>query len=180
VPGVVTGAAIAARTPAPRLRLWFGLAILATAARLLVAPPAGVGAEPWALAWNALLGFGVGTFAGLLGVGGGVVLVPALVLGQGFAQHLAQAVSLILIVPIGLVGAVTYARSGHSRPQVLPALFAGGAVGGWIGATFAQSLRGPVLTRIFALFAIAVAVRMIFGSRRSNPLATPSPAGGNP
>jgi len=180
VPGVMTGAAIAKRTPAPRLRLWFGLAILATAARLLIAPPEGLGGAPWAMPWNVLLGYGVGTFAGLLGVGGGIFLVPALVLGQGIAQHMAQGVSLALIVPIGLVGALSYARSGHTRLQVLPALFVGGAAGGWLGATFAQSLRGPVLTRIFALFSVAVAVRMIAGSRRSNPIATPSPAGGTP
>ena len=178
VPGVVTGAAVAKRTPAGRLRLGFGLAILATAARLLIAPPAGSGGHPWALAWNILLGFGVGSFAGLLGVGGGIILVPALVLGQGFAQHTAQGVSLALIVPIGIVGAVSYARSGHTRTQLLPALFAGGALGGWLGATFAQSLRGPVLTRVFALFSVAVALRMILGSRRSTPNATPSPAGG--
>ncbi|HET9952004.1 MAG TPA: sulfite exporter TauE/SafE family protein [Candidatus Eisenbacteria bacterium] len=180
VPGVMAGAAVAKRTPAARLRLWFGLAILATALRLLLAPPAGLGGAPWALPWNVLLGLGVGAFAGLLGVGGGIILVPALVLAQGFDQHLAQGVSLALIVPIGLVGAVSYARAGHTRLHVLPALFAGGALGGWLGATFAQSLRGPVLTRIFALFSIAVAVRMIAGSRRSAPIAAPSPAGGTP
>jgi uncharacterized membrane protein YfcA len=180
LPGVVAGAAIAKRTPAPRLRLWFGLAILATAARLLIAPPAGLGGAPWALPWNTLLGLGVGTFAGLLGVGGGIILVPALVLGQGFPQHTAQGVSLALIVPIGAVGAISYARSGHTRTHLLPALFAGGALGGWFGATFAQSLRAPVLTRVFALFSVAVAIRMIVGSRRSTPIATQSPAGGTP
>jgi uncharacterized membrane protein YfcA len=179
VPGVVTGAAIAKRTPATRLRLWFGLAILASAARLLLAPPAGGGAPAWSTPWNVLLGFGIGTFAGLLGVGGGVFLVPALVLWQGLTQHTAQGVSLALIVPIGLVGYLSYARSGHTKGRLLPALFAGGALGGWVGATFAHSLRGPVLTRIFALFMVAVAARMIAGSRRpAAPVAAPSPAGG--
>jgi uncharacterized membrane protein YfcA len=180
VPGVMTGAAVAKRTPATRLRLWFGLAILASAVRLLLAPPAGESGAAWAAPWNVLLGYGIGSFAGLLGVGGGVFLVPALVLWQGMTQHIAQGVSLVLIVPIGVVGFASYARSGHAKANLLPALFVGGAAGGWAGATFAHSIRGPVLTRIFALFMVAVAARMIVGSRRPASNDRPSPAGGSP
>ena len=179
VPGVMTGAAIAKRTPATRLRLWFGLAILASAVRLLFVPPAGGGGTLWPAPWNVLLGYGIGTFAGLLGVGGGVFLVPTLVIWQGATQHMAQGVSLALIVPIGFVGYLSYARSGHAKGRLLPALFLGGAAGGWLGATFAHSLRGPVLTRIFALFMVAVGTRMILSSRRPVPIAAPSPVGGS-
>jgi uncharacterized protein len=179
VPGVMTGAAIASRTPAHRLRLWFGIVILASAARLLIAPPAAGGSSgAWLWPLNVLLGYGAGVFAGLLGVGGGFFLVPALVLGQGLAQHMAQGISLVLIVPIGLVGAIAYARGGHSKPRLLPALFVGGALGGWLGATLAQSLRGPVLTRLFALVSVAVAVRMMAGSRDRKNLPESSPVGG--
>ena len=177
VPGVITGVVIARRTPAGRLRFWFGLVILAAAVRLLLAPPTGGGAH-WPAAATMLLGFGIGTMAGLLGVGGGVFLVPALVLGQGLSQHTAQGASLALIVPIGLVGAVSYARSGHGERRLLPALFAGGALGGWTGAMLAHSLRGPVLSRFFALFLVVVAVHMIAGSRRSAPSAASPPGGG--
>lgn len=178
VPGVMTGAALARRTPARRLRLWFGLAMLAAAARLLIAPPEGVGGSPWPPVWNTLLGYVIGTFAGLLGVGGGVFLVPVLVLGQGLGQHTAQGVSLALIVPIGVVGALSYARSGHSGTRLLPALIAGGALGGWAGASLAHELRAPLLSRFFALFLVAVAAHMIAGSRRSVSPAAPPPAGG--
>jgi len=117
-------------------------------------------------------------FAGLLGVGGGTVLVPVLVLGQGLSQHTAQGVSLALIVPIGLVGAVSYARNGFSRTRLLPALLIGGAVGAWFGATLAHQLKGPVLSRLFALFLIAAAIHMIAGSRRSvTPAASPQAGG---
>lgn len=177
VPGVITGAWIARRTPAGRLRFWFGLVILAAAARLLLSPPSGGGAH-WPPGAAVLLGFGIGTLAGLLGVGGGVFLVPALVLGQGLSQHTAQGVSLALIVPIGLVGAVSYARSGHVERRIMPALFAGGAAGGWFGATLAHSIRGPVLSRFFALFLVVVAVHMIAGSRR--PASAVAPPGGGP
>ena len=179
VPGVIAGAALARRTSAGRLRIWFGLAMLLTAARLLISPPSVSGGAPWPLLANAFLGFGIGTFAGLLGVGGGVFLVPALVLGQGLNQHTAQGVSLALIVPIGVVGAVSYARSGHSEMRLLPALFVGGALGGYLGASVAHLLRAPVLTRFFAVFLVAVAVQMIAGSRRFvSPAASP-PAGGS-
>ncbi|MEK7347427.1 MAG: sulfite exporter TauE/SafE family protein [Candidatus Eisenbacteria bacterium] len=179
VPGVVIGAAVARRTPAGSLRLWFGLAVLAAAGRLLLAPPAGLGGAPWPPIWNALLGLGIGTLAGLLGVGGGVFLVPALVLGQGLSQHTAQGVSLALIVPIGLVGAVSYARSGHAGTRLLPGLLAGGALGGWFGATLAHELRAPVLSRLFALFLVVVAVHMIVGSRRPESPAASLQAGGS-
>jgi uncharacterized membrane protein YfcA len=178
VPGVMTGAAVARRTPAGRLRFWFGFAILAAALRLLIAPPAGLGGSPWPLAWNAPLGYAIGTLAGLLGVGGGVFLVPALVLGQGLSQHSAQGVSLALIVPIGLVGTVSYARRGHSGTRLLPALFAGGILGGWLGATLAHTLRGPTLSRAFALFLVVVAAHMIAGSRRPVSAAPPPLVGG--
>ena len=178
VPGVIVGSAIAKRTPAGRLRVWFGLAMLVAAARLLIAPPvAAAVVTPWPPMANAALGFGIGTFAGLLGVGGGVFLVPALVLGQGMSQHTAQGVSLALIVPIGVVGAISYARSGHGEAKLLPALLAGGAVGGWVGATLAHSLRAPVLTRFFALFLVVVAVHMIVSARRSASPAAPSQGG---
>jgi uncharacterized membrane protein YfcA len=165
IPGVMTGAALAKRTPAARLAFWFGIAMLAAAARLLFAPPLVSQGVTWAAPWNALLGFGIGTIAGLLGVGGGVFLVPALVLGQGLGQHTAQGVSLALIVPVAVVGAFSYARHGHAEWRLLPALFAGGAVGGWLGATWAHALDAPLLTRFFAVFLLAVAVRMIVSSR---------------
>lgn len=179
VPGVITGAALARRTPAARLQLWFGLAVLAAAARLLIAPPSGLGGAPWPPAWNALLGYAIGTLAGLLGVGGGVFLVPLLVLGQGLSQHTAQGVSLALIVPIGLVGAVSYARGGLAETRLLPALLAGGALGGWFGATLAHELRAPVLSRLFALFLVVVAAHMIAGSRRPESLTASPQAGGS-
>ncbi len=134
VPGVVAGASLAQRIPGHRLKAIFGVAILASAARLLVAPPLASAGAVWAGPWNVLLGFGVGCFAGLLGVGGGILLVPVLVLGQGLGQHAAQGAALALIVPIGMVGAVSYWRNGHTVPRLLPPLFLGGAAGGWQGA----------------------------------------------
>lgn len=166
--GVTAGARVAHAVPAVWLRRAFGVAILATAARLLAAPPAPGGLPAhWAWGWNAALGLSVGFLAGLLGIGGGTILVPALVLGQGVTQHVAQGVSLLMIVPVGLVGVFSYARSGHVAGRGLPWLLIGGGAGAYLGAQLAQSLRGPTLSRLFAVFLIAVAARMIFGRPRA-------------
>jgi uncharacterized membrane protein YfcA len=178
VPGVAAGANLARRISAGRLKTIFGLAILASAARMLIAPPMASAGAVWAAPWNSVLGFGIGAFAGLLGVGGGILLVPVLVLAQGLGQHAAQGVALVLIVPIGVVGAITYWRNGHAVPRVLPPLFLGGAVGGWLGATLAHALRGPVLTRLFAILLVIVAARMIFGRVSGGASRVPASSGG--
>ncbi|MGE5176482.1 MAG: TSUP family transporter [Hyphomicrobiales bacterium] len=168
VVGVVAGARVAHGTPAAWLRRAFGVAIVATAVRLLAAPPAHAAeAALWPWFVNVGVGLGVGFLAGLLGIGGGTILVPLLVLAQGVPQHVAQGVALLMIVPVGLVGALTYARSGHVAGRDLPGLLVGGAAGAFFGAQLAQSLRGPTLSRLFAVFLIAVAARMIFGKPRA-------------
>jgi hypothetical protein len=181
VPGVVLGARIAGSTPASGLRRGFGVVILATAARLFVAPPAGASdSGPWPGPWNALLGVGIGALAGLLGVGGGTLLVPALVLGQGVAQHTAQGVSLLMIVPVGLVGLVSYARQGRVTAGLLPALLAGGALGAGAGALLAHRTEAPFLSRLFAIFLLAVAARMLFSAPRWIGADAGKPSGGLP
>lgn len=175
VPGVALGARAARRTPGTWLRRAFGVAILATAARLLMAPPAATAtAAAWPWGANAALGFGVGFLAGLLGIGGGTILVPLLVLGQGVAQHAAQGIALLMIVPVGVAGVVSYARGGLAARPGLPALLAGGAAGALLGASLAQVTRGPTLSRLFAIFLVAVAARMIFGRPRSRAGAAPA------
>jgi uncharacterized membrane protein YfcA len=179
LPGVIVGARTARRIPALGLRRLFGVAVLLTGLRLLVAPPA-VGATPAVWPWPAdvTLGFGVGCLAGLLGVGGGTVLVPALVLAQGMPQHLAQGVSLLLIVPVGIVGAMTYAKGDALDTRLLPGLLVGGAVGGLLGGLGAQAISGPTLSRLFAVFLLAVSLQMILGRPRSRGDASPETISG--
>ncbi len=82
-------------------------------------------------------------------------------------QHLAQGVSLLLIVPVGIVGAAAYSKSGALDRRALPGLLAGGALGGIVGALLAQTIAGPALSRMFAIFLLAVSLQMIFGRARS-------------
>ncbi|HKQ19446.1 MAG TPA: sulfite exporter TauE/SafE family protein, partial [Candidatus Eisenbacteria bacterium] len=152
IPGVMLGARLAKRTSAIQLRRLFGVALFLTAIRLLAAPPEPTAAsQVFAWPWNVLLGFGVGFLAGLLGVGGGTVLVPVLVLGERIPQHTAQGISLLLIAPVGVVGALSYARGGHLATRALPGLLVGGVLGAVLGALAAHRIEAPVLSRLFAI-----------------------------
>lgn len=180
LPGVIAGARTARRMSALGLRRLFGAAVLATAIRILISPPTHAGAPVALWAWPAevALGLAVGFLAGLLGIGGGTVLVPVLVLAQGVAQHAAQGLSLLLIIPVGLAGVLAYARGGKLPAQLLPGLLAGGALGGFAGALLAQEIAGPALSRMFAMFLIVVSLQMML--TRARPRAgseTPLPGG---
>ena len=177
VPGVLLGVGLAKRIPGAHLRRVFGVAILLTALKLLAAPPeASEASALWAWPLNALLGVGVGFFAGLLGVGGGTMLVPVLVLGERIPQHTAQGISLLLIAPVGVIGALSYARHGHVRTGALPGLLIGGAFGAILGALAAHQIKAPLLSRLFAILLLFVAAQMIV--RPSGAKDAPRSSGG--
>lgn len=180
LPGVLLGVSVARRLTARRLRQAFGILILVTAVRLLVATPAHtVPAHPWSPAWNVTLGLLVGAFAGLLGVGGGTILVPILVLAEGYPQHLAQGVSLLMILPTGVVGGLSHARHGHVIRSILPGLMAGGAIGALGGALLAHRIPDVGLSRLFAIFLLPVGAQMIFARGRARVADPTRPEGGS-
>ncbi|MGH7682664.1 MAG: TSUP family transporter, partial [Candidatus Eiseniibacteriota bacterium] len=130
---------------------------------------------PWLPSVHVLLGLVVGTLAGLLGVGGGTILVPILVIGESIDQHTAQGISLFMIVPVGIVGMVSYARHGKFSTRGLMPLLAGGAVGGLAGSLLAHRIQASTLTRLFAILLLAMAAQMIFRRPRgkvADPAAT--------
>ena len=181
VPGVLLGAALARKLTARRLRQAFGLLIFLTALRILLFAPAHAAPpQPWPPAGNAALGFLVGVLGGLLGVGGGTILVPVLVLAEGYPQHLAQGVSLLMILPTGIVGGLSHARHGHVVREILPALMAGGALGALLGAFLANRIEAGALSRLFALFLLPVAAQMIFSRRRGTVAGPNETEGGSP
>lgn len=169
VVGVLLGARIARGLTARRLRQAFGILVLAVALRILALPPKPIpGGALWAPSLEVALGGCVGVLAGLLGVGGGTILVPILVLLQRVDQHTAQGVSLIMIVPTAIVGAWRYARHGHMVPRLLPPLMAGGAAGALAGAALAHAIHAPTLSRLFALFLLPVGAQMIWSRPRGS------------
>jgi uncharacterized membrane protein YfcA len=114
------------------------------------------------LALVALLGLAAGVVSGLLGVGGGILFVPALALGLGLTQLHAEATSLLAIIPTAIAGAAQQARYGNVRwrEAVLVGL---ASIGGVVaGAQIAESLPEDVLQRLFALLLIAVAGQIVW------------------
>jgi uncharacterized membrane protein YfcA len=110
------------------------------------------------------IGLGAGVLAGIFGIGGGIVIVPALILLAKFAPQTATGTSLaIFLLPIGALGAWTYYKEGHVR--VVPALLLalGVFLGSPVGAKIAQSISALALKRTFAVFLVAVAARLWFG-----------------
>lgn len=110
-----------------------------------------------------LLGVIAGIFSGLIGVGGGVVIVPALVFWFKFSQHLAQGTTLALLVPpIGILAAWTYYKQGYVDLKVAGLICLGFVVGGWFGAKFAIGVSNVLLERIFGVAIIAIGLKMLF------------------
>jgi uncharacterized membrane protein YfcA len=110
------------------------------------------------------LGLAAGVFSGLLGIGGGIIIVPALIFICGFSQHLAQGTTLALMVPpIGLFAAWTYYKHGHVDLPAAALICAGFVVGSLGGARFAEVLSGLLLRRVFGAFMMIMAARLIFG-----------------
>lgn len=111
-----------------------------------------------------LLGLGAGVCAGVFGIGGGVILIPALVYLFGLTQHQAQGTTLaILVPPIGLLAALRYYYSGNVKLGMAGFVCLGFFVGGLLGAHLVQDLPDPLLKRLFGLFLLAISVRMILG-----------------
>lgn len=113
-----------------------------------------------------LVGLAAGTMGSILGVGGGIVFVPALASLFALAQHDAQGTSLAVIIPTTLVGAWVHSRAGRVDWRTAVLLGTGGIVGGVLGARTALELEAPVLKRMFALFLVLAALRMLGKTRR--------------
>jgi len=109
----------------------------------------------------ALIGLAAGLLAGLLGVGGGILMVPAMVLLLGFDQHVAQGTSLLVIIPAALTGSFTHYRNGHLVLREAMILAIGGIIAAAVGALFALSIPEDLLQRMFAGLLLVVGLRML-------------------
>jgi hypothetical protein len=102
-----------------------------------------------------------GVLSGLVGIGGGVIIVPALVYFFGMDQRTAQGTSLaVLLPPTGLLAFMEYYRAGHVDVKVGAAIVVGLLVGGLFGGQFAQQLPHEALRKIFAVLLLLVAIKM--------------------
>lgn len=109
-----------------------------------------------------LLGLLAGALSGLIGIGGGIIIVPALVLLFGFSQLKAQGTTIALMIPpIGLLAAWTYYRKGYVDIKVAALVCLGFVLGGLIGANIATVLSNAVLEKIFGVILLFIALRML-------------------
>jgi uncharacterized membrane protein YfcA len=123
--------------------------------------------DPLTIAALLAVGVAAGFLAGLLGIGGGIIMVPAMVLLFGFDQHVAQGTSLLVIIPAAAAGSWTHYRRGRLDLRVAAFVAAGGVVGAVVGSLSALSLEDALLQRLFAVILFVVAVRMFL--RRPAP-----------
>jgi hypothetical protein len=111
-----------------------------------------------------VLGIVGGTLAGMFGIGGAIMVVPALIYVFGFEQKLAQGTTLaMLIPPTGLLAVWQYYQDGNVNLKVAALLCVGMFAGGYLGAAIAHVLSTDTLRKLFGIFLLAVAIKMIFG-----------------
>jgi uncharacterized membrane protein YfcA len=110
-----------------------------------------------------LLGIVAGWISGLVGIGGGVIIIPALVLLFGFSQQSAQGTTLALLVPpIGFLAAYTYFKNGHVDIRTALLICIGFFIGALPGARFATELNPAILQRVFGVALFLISLKMIF------------------
>jgi uncharacterized membrane protein YfcA len=126
-----------------------------------------------------VIGLAAGFLAGLLGVGGGVLMVPAMVLLLGFDQHVAQGTSLLVIIPAALTGSYTHHRNGRLVLRDAAFLAAGGVIGAVIGSVLALSIEDQLLRRLFAGFLLISGVRILLPKDFLRRGATSQPKDGS-
>jgi len=109
-----------------------------------------------------LVGLAAGTLSGLVGVGGGIIIVPALVFFLGFSQHEAQGTSLgLLLLPVGILAVINYYNKGYIDLKVVAIMCAAFVVGGWLGSKLALSISQEVVKKIFAVILFYTAFKML-------------------
>ncbi|RYF87812.1 MAG: sulfite exporter TauE/SafE family protein [Chitinophagaceae bacterium] len=109
-----------------------------------------------------LIGVAAGMLSGMVGVGGGIIIVPCLVFFLGFSQKMAQGTSLgILLLPVGILGAIQYYKQGYIDLKVIGIISIAFVLGSFIGSKIALSLPQEVIKKIFAVMMMLIAIKML-------------------
>lgn len=110
-----------------------------------------------------LVGILSGLLAGIFGVGGAIIVIPALVFILGFSQHDAQGTSLaFMLPPVGILATWNYWKEGHVNWKTALILSLTFVVGSWLGSHFSINMSDKLLRRLFGVLMILVAIKMIF------------------
>ena len=111
-----------------------------------------------------VIGLLAGVLSGFMGVGGGVVMIPLMVVLLGFSQHEAQGTSLaVLAIPVTFLAAYNYYTEGHVNWKFAIIIALAFVVGGYLGSKFAVSIDQNILKKVFAVILVIAAARLFFG-----------------
>ena len=114
-----------------------------------------------------LIGLAAGFLGGMVGIGGGVIIVPALVLLFGLGQHNAQGISLaMMLFPVGLFGVLNYYKKGYVDFKYAGLIALGFLIGSYIGSKFSLTLPQELVKKIFAVVMILLALKMLFSGKK--------------
>jgi len=115
----------------------------------------------------AIIGLAAGILSGMIGIGGGIIIVPALVFVLGFTQQQAQGTSLgLLLLPVGILAVMNYYKQGYIDVKVVAIMCITFVAGGWLGSKIALSLPQETVKKVFAVILILVAFKMLFLDKR--------------
>jgi uncharacterized membrane protein YfcA len=124
-----------------------------------------------------LVGLAAGVLSGMVGVGGGIIIVPCLVYLLGFSQKGAQGNSLaLLLLPLGVLGVMNYYREGYVDFKVVIAMAVGFILGNYFGSKWALTLNDEKLKKFFAVVLLLAAIKLLFFDKpKIKPMAENHP-----
>jgi uncharacterized membrane protein YfcA len=109
------------------------------------------------------IGLSAGIFGGMIGLGGGVIMIPAMVYLLGLDQHTAQGTSLaVMLPPVGLLAAYNYYKAGNCDIRFAAIIAAAFFIGGYFGSRISLNIPVVTLKRIFAISLIIISLNMLF------------------
>ena len=107
------------------------------------------------------IGLIVGILSGLLGIGGGILMVPVMVTFFAIAQHKAQGISLAVVIPTGIISSIIYGFHGNVDIPIALNLIVGGIIGATVSARLAKRIPAHRLKQMFGVMLILVGIRMV-------------------
>jgi len=166
VVGSMFGASLMNRLSTRSLSIFFGLVILGAGVRMIVSTEPLPGSGDFSDLALALFAFGIGLlsgfFAGVAGIGGGIVIVPATVLLLGFAQHEAQGTSLLAIILTSIAATIVNRKNRRVRLHDAVVVGGGGVVGSVVSSQIALGVDGRILSALFGVLAVIIASRTLY------------------
>ena len=115
-----------------------------------------------------LIGLAAGMLSGLVGVGGGIIIVPALMYFLKFDQHQAQGTSLgLLLMPVGILAVMNYYKKGYLDVQVVAIMCIAFVIGAFLGSKVSLAISQEKLKKVFAILLLFVAIKMLFLDKKA-------------